>query len=147
MDNKRSHSPRLLASLIGAEPSAEKVEWEPVDWNGKRQAPAPYGGSLKFATVAWLKQLPNAVVPLETAHRYPRILNRLARYWDAPHIFDTILENLLFDKRGRRMGFAREIEAEICALGNYYRSLQPIKKEDVWKSDTDCGREALRGPD
>ena len=147
MDNNRWHGPRLSASSIGAEPGAEETEREPVDWIGRRHAPVAYDGSLNIATVAWLKQLPNAVVPLETAHRFPRILNRLARYWDSPHMADAIFEDLLLDERGERMGFPSDIEAEICALGNYYRSLQPTKKEDVWSSDPDGGRVARHGPD
>jgi hypothetical protein len=60
---------------------------------------------------------------------------------------DAIFEDLLLDDRGERMGFPSDIEAEICALGNYYRSLQPAKKEDVWSSDPDGGRVARHGPD
>jgi len=147
MDKKRLRAPRQSASSIGAQPSAVEAERKPVDWNGRRQAPVEYDDSLNIATVAWLKELPNAVLPLETAHRYPRILNRLARYWGVPQMLDTIFEDLLLNERGERMGFPSVIEGEICALFNYYHSLQPSKKEDVWSSDPDSGRLALRGPD
>jgi hypothetical protein len=85
-----------------------------------RQVRSPYDDQLLIATVGWMRKLPRAIRPLETARRFPRILNRFAHNWDAPRMLDAFFEELLHDKRGTREGFPPAIYVEILHLRDYH---------------------------
>jgi len=100
-----------------------------------RQPPSPSDSVINAATVGWMKQLPPELAPVELAIQYPRILNRLARFWDIPGMIHEYFEDLLFAKRPRRRGFAPNVKSEIIALCNHYRTLNPIdplSSSDLW---------------
>jgi hypothetical protein len=89
-----------------------------------RRAASPFDQQLLIATVAWMRKLPRAILPIATAHRFPRILNGLARSWNAPRMLDAMFEELLHDERGNRQGFPMEIYSEILQLHSYHFWLQ-----------------------
>ena len=99
-----------------------------------RQAPSPYDRSLNRSTVAWLEELPQSVAPVALAIQFPRIANRLSRFWDSPGMIEEYFRELLVDKRGRRKGFPKNVVAELHALAQYYRALHAKADTDVWKS-------------
>jgi hypothetical protein len=114
------------------------------NWRGKRRPPSHYDDTLLLPTVGWMRQLPRQIFPLETARRFPRILNRLAHFWDAPRMLDTIFEELLHDTRGNRKGFPTAIHIELLHLHDYHRWLnQPNHvKKDAWDGEPEFGRRA-----
>src|SRR5436189_5666602 len=65
--------------------------------------------ALQERTFKWLATLPAELRPMETARRYPRIVNRIAGLW--PHCEYTRLhfQALLIDRRTGRQGFPAEI--------------------------------------
>jgi hypothetical protein len=87
-----------------------------------RQPPSPYDRTLVPATLNWLRGLPDAVSPRETAGWFPRIANRLARYWDSAPMVESIFDELLFERRRGRKGFPPKIQAELRALYAHYRA-------------------------
>jgi hypothetical protein len=113
---------------IGGDPSPANAS----DGSELRQPPSPSDSRLNAATMGWMRQLPPEIAPVELALRYPRILNRLARYWDVPRMIREYFEDLLFTKRTKRKGFAPPVKAEIIALCNYYQHLHPAKSLDLW---------------
>jgi hypothetical protein len=106
----------------------------PIDPAPTRQAPSPYDRSLSLAAVAWLRELPPELAPLTLAHQFPRIVNRLSRFWDSPQMIDECFRELLVDKRGKRKGFSTKILDEISALAEYYRALHKSANTDLWDS-------------
>lgn len=68
------------------------------------------------------------------AAAHPRLVNKLALCWSDPVLADSVLKDLLMDKRGGRRGFPRVIAAELenlCEL-NARRFREKAEEEDVW---------------
>ena len=128
---------RPRALTVSADPFAYR---SPIRVDGKslRQPPSPYDRSLDKSAANWLRELPLPVRPRATVIRFPRIVNRLARYWDTPAVIEATFDDLLVDKRGGRKGFPPEIQTEIRALFTHYRKLHPANPEstveasDLW---------------
>ncbi len=57
-----------------------------------RQPSSPYDKTLSLAARAWLGELPQEVAPLSLAKNFPRIVNRLARFWDSPRMVEELVE-------------------------------------------------------
>jgi hypothetical protein len=124
-----------------ADPFANVVEHQ-QSGASHRQPESPYDRSLNRSTQTWLHELAPEVRPRESAIRFPRILNRLSRYWDSPRMLDDIFAELLVDKRVGRKGFPPEILAEIRGLYAHYKSLHPEQTSDLWDSVPDRHRKA-----
>jgi hypothetical protein len=105
----------------------------------KRKAPSLYDRTVNAAAVRWLGELPPAVYPRETAASFPRIVNRLARFWDSPQMVAEIFDELLLDQRVGRQGFPVQVQSELRALNAFYASTRPVKSNDVWSSVPDRG--------
>jgi GNAT superfamily N-acetyltransferase len=100
-----------------------------------RQPPSEYDKTLNRAALAWLDQLPRDLVPLSLAMRFPRIVNRLARFWDSPRAIDEYLDQLLVDRRGRRKGFPKRVIEDLSALARHVRTTRGTTlKTDLWES-------------
>ena len=108
--------------------------YRPVDPASQRQAPSQYDAQLNLAAVAWLSELPQEIAPLALAKQFPRIVNRLSRFWDSPQMINEYFRQLLVDRRGKRKGFPQKVLNELYALGEYYRALHKTDTSDVWDS-------------
>ena len=133
--------PRARPPGASADPFANVVEYRPVT-SFQRQPPSPYDRSLNRSAVNWLHELPADVRPREATLRFPRILNRLARYWDSPRMVDEIFADLLVDRRVGRKGFPPVILEEIRVLYGHFKSLNPERTSDLWSSVPDRYRKA-----
>jgi hypothetical protein len=100
----------------------------------RRQPPSPHDAALNRSAAAWLAELPERVVPLVLAHQFPRIVNRLSRFWDSPRMLDAYFEELLIDTRGRRKGFPMRVLDELRTLAAHHRSLHKSESTDLWDS-------------
>jgi hypothetical protein len=100
----------------------------------QRQAPSPHDATLNRSAAAWMAELPEQVVPLALAFQFPRIVNRLSRFWDSPRMLDRYFEELLLDQRGRRKGFPEKILIELRALAEHHRALHETPTTDIWES-------------
>jgi len=110
----------------------------PLESPEQRQPPSPYDHALNRSAATWLEDLPEPVRPRQTAARFPRILNRLARYWDTPVMTETIFNDLLLERRLGRKGFPPEILAELRALYVVHKArVGDGKTTDVWSSVPD----------
>ena len=110
---------------------------EPANPASMRQPPSPYDAKLSLAATAWISALPQQVAPLALAHQFPRIVNRLARFWDSPQMIDQYLTELLVDRRGRRKGFPDRVLDELHALDKFHRTRQKASSSDPWESIPD----------
>jgi len=133
--------PRGRLPGASPDPFAGPVEYRPVA-TFQRQAPSPYDRALNRSAVNWLHELPAAVRPREATLRFPRILNRLARYWDSPRMVDEIFAELLVDRRVGRKGFPPVILEEIRVLYGHFKALYPERTSDLWASVPDRYRKA-----
>jgi hypothetical protein len=107
----------------------------------QRQPASPYDRAVNAAAIRWLAELPEAIRPNQTALHYPRIVNRLARFWDTPAMARECFEDLLVEKRPGRKGFPGEILSELRALQNYWQTARPVSAGgDVWSSVPERGR-------
>jgi hypothetical protein len=106
----------------------------PADPASQRQPASQYDAALNLAAIAWLSELPQEVAPLALAKQFPRIVNRLSRFWDSPQMIDEYFRQLLIDGRGKRKGFPQKVLNELSALAQYYRALHKADTSDVWDS-------------
>lgn len=95
--------------------------------------------------MSWVQGLPAKVRPAALAERFPRIVNRLARYWDSPRMITEIFDDLLVGKRLRRKGFPADSLAELRLLHDYHESLHPEATCEVWNFLSDVERRQGRG--
>jgi hypothetical protein len=108
--------------------------YRPVDPASLRQPPSQYDAALNLAARAWLGELPQEIAPLALAKQFPRIVNRLSRFWDSPQMMHEYFQQLLLDRRGKRKGFPQKVMNELYALAEYYRALHKTTNSDVWDS-------------
>jgi hypothetical protein len=107
----------------------------PIDPVALRQPQSPYDSKLSLAAAAWLGELPPEVAPTVLASQFPRIVNRLSRFWDSPRMIDDYFQQLLMDRRGKRKGFSKKILDELTSLAQYHRALHKSDdKTDVWEA-------------
>ena len=134
---------RLSRTIISpGSPSRDPFgAWRPAAPAAQRQPPSPYDEKLNLAAVAWMNEIPAEVAPQALASQFPRIVNRLARFWDSPRMVDSYLEDLLVDRRGKRQGFPKKVLQELYALAEYHRhrrapDMQELQRatSDVWDS-------------
>src|SRR4051812_4226142 len=74
-----------------------------TNWEAKRKAAG--AESLRTATIQWILKLPPHVQPRHLQVKYPRVANRIAALWPEPTGCESLLDDLLTDKRGGRRGF------------------------------------------
>ena len=65
---------------------------------------------------AWVRQLPVPARPLELCNVYPRVANRIARYWNDLAMTDAVFDDLQVDHRGGRKGFPAPVAVELVRL-------------------------------
>ncbi len=99
-----------------------------------RQPPSPHDATLNRSAAAWMAELPEHLVPVALAHQFPRIVNRLSRFWDSPRMLEAYFQELLLDRRGRRKGFPTKILIELRALAAHHRALHEPPTTDIWES-------------
>ncbi|MBI4755157.1 MAG: hypothetical protein HY778_07015 [Betaproteobacteria bacterium] len=87
----------------------------------------------------FLVRLPESVRPSQAAHRFPHVINRLARLWTHPRAVERYFDDLLIDQRGGRQGFPLAILSEFFALKEHYMTkVNPAPKtawDDLYVSD------------
>jgi membrane-associated phospholipid phosphatase len=88
-------------------------------WTKVRRAPLATDRALTEATLAWVSELPEALRPLLTCERYPRVVNAIANSWNDPQTRLMTLDHLVNDRRRGRRGFPLDTAAEISALRLY----------------------------
>lgn len=93
------------------------------DANGLRRR-QPYNEPLP-STMRWAAALPSELRPFALLRKYPRIANLLARDWSDPAECQRYFDNLLNDRRGRRMGFPVEVLEDLLTLRDYYQGRNP----------------------
>lgn len=92
------------------------------NWEEKRtQAPAE---PLSDETNAWIAELPDAVRPRQLSLRYPRLANRLCKAWKEPPKCESLLDDLMMDRRGTRKGFPLQVANELATLRQYFDKQQ-----------------------
>jgi len=97
-----------------------------------RQAASPYDKQLNLCAIAWLKELPPAVAPVALPREFPRIVNRLARFWDSRKMIEQCFRELLVHRRSGRQGFPELVLHELFALERYFHELHQMEETDTW---------------
>ena len=67
--------------------------------------------------------VPDSVCPVQTAYKYPRVLNRLAEVWTRPAMRLAYMNSLLVSDRPSREGFPVEVGVELFRLSGYLNEL------------------------
>jgi hypothetical protein len=93
-------------------------------------APTTVPRNLPAAVVTWLAMLPADVRPMRTAHRFPHVVRQLAQLWDDPERLFDCFEDLLYDNRGKRMGFPTSVLTELESLRTVAK-LPPPKPDSI----------------
>jgi hypothetical protein len=87
-----------------------------ADWASRRRALSEAERRLSRAATQWLLSLPRESRPVELLRRYPRIANRLSERWDDTPASLHLLDELVLDRRGGRIGFPRPVLLELQCL-------------------------------
>jgi hypothetical protein len=67
----------------------------------------------------WLAGLPQKILPVHLALRYPRIINLIAAEWNDEEMLRATFLELFTDRRGNRQGFPPEITRELMEVRDY----------------------------
>src|SRR3954471_7786252 len=94
------------------------VQKTKASWEGKRKSAA--AESLRTATIQWMLKLPPHIQPRHLQVKYPRVANRIAALWPEPTGCESLLDDLLTDKRGGRRGFPLNVAQEVASIRDYY---------------------------
>jgi hypothetical protein len=87
-----------------------------ADWASRRRALSESERRLSRAATQWFLALPRELRPAELMRRYPRIANRLCEQWSDASASLQLLEELVLDRRGGRLGFPRPVVIKLQAL-------------------------------
>jgi hypothetical protein len=98
---------------------AESRQLGPDYWAPRRRLPAPMDRALTGDTMGWVIGLPSDVRPGQLCERFPRIANAVAQAWATKDQFESLLADLLTDRRGRRHGLPIEVQHELERLKRY----------------------------
>ncbi len=88
-------------------------------WTQARRSPRECDQALSGTTRRWLRQLPARRRPLRLCEAYPRVANRVAWCWSDPALADSVLQDLLEDRRGGREGFTSAVVRELHRLREF----------------------------
>jgi hypothetical protein len=95
---------------------------KPAPQPAARPDPMPIPEALRHLpddTVKFLNELPFKLSLMDTAVRYPHIVNRLCILWYAPRELNTYLTEVLVTDRPDRQGLAFESARELAAMREY----------------------------
>lgn len=104
------HLPRFGLSAVPA--SAEA--WAPL-----RCPPRHNDEALTGTTRAWLRKLPAGRRPQQLCVQYPRVANLIAWHWRDAVRAHEVLDELLTDRRGGRVGFPQPVVHELRRLRDF----------------------------
>jgi hypothetical protein len=90
-----------------------REEWTASDWSRVRAPERHRDQALSLRAQRWMARLPEESRPVTLAERYPRIVNQLAACWRDHGLTEHLLDQLLTDTRGGRVGFAPVIVTEL----------------------------------
>jgi len=113
-------------------------DWTASDWARVRAPQRHRDQALSLRAQRWLGRIPDESRPRELPERYPRIVNQLAGVWRDHGLTEHLLDNLLTDTRGGRVGFAPEIvtELEVLYLLHDQRVNAPTVPGENWSMPT-----------
>lgn len=87
-----------------------------ADWASRRRSLSESERRLSRAATQWFLDLPRGLRPAELMRRFPRIANRLCAQWGDASASLQLLDELVLDRRGGRLGFPRPVVIELQAL-------------------------------
>lgn len=113
-----------------------RADWSASDWSRIRAPDRHRDQELSAKAARWMAWLPADVRPHTLAAHYPRIVNKLATCWRDVGITERLLDQLLCDDRGDRMGFAPAILLELEAVQRLHllRVAQLERDESRWRN-------------
>jgi hypothetical protein len=85
-------------------------------WEGQRHKPTPTERALSGRGIDWLLALAPELRPKALSDRFPRLVNLLAEHWGDPTRCIELLDGLLCDQRGNRIGFPQAVRDELRLL-------------------------------
>ena len=92
----------------------------PADaWDALRRPPRHNDEALTGTTRAWLRKLPAGRRPQQLCVHYPRVANLIAWHWRDAVRAHEVLDELLTDRRGGRVGFPQAIVHELRRLRDF----------------------------
>jgi len=103
-----------------------------LDWTPQRRAPRASDEALNGTARRWLRGLPSRRRPLRLCQLYPRVANRLAWSWRDADLATQVLEDLLQDRRGGRLGFPAPVVRELQRLAQFNAQHRVDPQGDGW---------------
>lgn len=114
----------------------DQTDPEELRWRSLRRAARESDLALNGTARQWLRRLPRRQRPLHLCERFPRVANRLAFCWRDCALAEQVLDDLLADRRGGRLGFPAPVVRELQRLREFNRvprdSREPAPAADLW---------------
>jgi hypothetical protein len=92
-------------------------------WDTRRRPAQVTDRAIASDTIEWLVKLPAPLQPLTLAEKYPRVANAIAAIWSDCNQAIELVDSLLQDRRGGRLGFPYDVEVELRALRRHLDEL------------------------
>lgn len=103
-------------------------------WRRRRRLPRECDLALTGTTRNWLRQLPARQRPLRLCTEFPRVANRIAWCWRDSALSESVLGDLLVDRRGGRLGFPTVVVRELQRLQAFnLRQRVDDRPERLWE--------------
>ena len=130
------HSPASPSAWPKDTLAETRAQWSATDWSRIRAPERHRDQELSSKARRWVAWLPADTRPMTLAAHYPRIVNKLAACWRDVGITERLLDQLLHDERGDRMGFAPAIVLELEAVQRLHllRIAQLERDETDWRN-------------
>ncbi len=100
--------------LLATVDDRAEAHWAPL-----RRPERHCDSALTGTTRRWLRQLPSRRRPLRLCESHPRVVNRIAWCWADAALREQVLDDLLVDRRGGRLGFAAPVLRELQRLREF----------------------------
>jgi len=91
---------------------------------------------MSFGAQRVLAQLPAALSLDLTCAGFPHVVEKLLNHWHDPPEFRRVMDSMLIDSRGGRIGFPFEVLLELSALREHYDLNVHALKTTAWSSVT-----------
>jgi len=111
----KTHQVTMLTSVDTA-PADPVADPSVLGAGQRRTMPSASDRVLSVQARQWLRRLPARERPLALCSMYSRLANRLAAVWEDPWQTEAVLDELMIDHRGGRLGFPRMVALELVRL-------------------------------
>lgn len=109
----------MIESVLRLLRVARKSAASPDELRRLRAPPADADRVLLSATHLWLRRIPPRLHPRHLCRYHPHLANRLAGCWGDRERVQCLIDDLLIDRRGGRLGLSDRVKSELQCIERF----------------------------